>query len=191
VAASGNSPPLDVETAGIIRPPGIAEIGRAAGEGVGTHRRPGGIGQVPAGFHHHDQIRCQTVSFAWPALRASWFRLPPACLDRNGPRKAFSSSQLGRCPGVGHNEKSPTSRLLGVEPKVRLRSSSGSRLPPPIQGRPNRVRHRLVFRLPGRRRHLAHKRRAIRWQEFSDRFDLRLREHAKFPGQIRKAPSNH
>ena len=45
-----------VETGGIIRPLGIAEIGRAAGEGVGSHRRPGGIGQVRAGFHHDDHV---------------------------------------------------------------------------------------------------------------------------------------
>ena len=39
----------------MIRPLGIAEIGRAAGEGVGSHRRPDGIGQVRGGFHHDDQ----------------------------------------------------------------------------------------------------------------------------------------
>jgi len=43
------------ETGGIIRPLGIAEIGRAAGEGVGSHRNPGGIGQVRGSFHHDDQ----------------------------------------------------------------------------------------------------------------------------------------
>ena len=47
---------MPVETGGIIRPLGIAEIGRAAGEGVGSHRRPDGIGQVRAGFHHDDQV---------------------------------------------------------------------------------------------------------------------------------------
>jgi len=45
-----------VETSGIIRPLGIAEIGRTAREGVGSHRSPGGIGQVRAGFHHEDPI---------------------------------------------------------------------------------------------------------------------------------------
>ena len=41
---------------GIIRPLGIAEIGRAAGEGVRAHRRPDGIGQIRAGFHHDDHV---------------------------------------------------------------------------------------------------------------------------------------
>src|ERR1039458_3517564 len=45
-----------VETGGIIRPLGIAEIGRAAGEGVGSHWRPNGVSQVRAGFHHDDQV---------------------------------------------------------------------------------------------------------------------------------------
>src|SRR5208282_575802 len=45
-----------VETTGIIRPLGIAEIGRAAGESVGSHRRPGGIDQIRAGLHHNDQV---------------------------------------------------------------------------------------------------------------------------------------
>ena len=44
-----------VETGGIIRPLGIAEIGRAAGEGVGSHRSPDGIGQIRGGFHDDDQ----------------------------------------------------------------------------------------------------------------------------------------
>src|SRR5437763_17114055 len=43
-----------VETGGIIRPLRVAEIGRAAGERVGGHRRPDGMAQVRAGFHHHD-----------------------------------------------------------------------------------------------------------------------------------------
>ena len=43
-----------VEAGGIIRPLAIAETGGAAGEGVGAHRRPLGIGQVRAGFHHND-----------------------------------------------------------------------------------------------------------------------------------------
>ena len=41
-----------VETGGVVRPVGIAEIGRAAGEGDGLQRRPDGIGQVRAGFHY-------------------------------------------------------------------------------------------------------------------------------------------
>ncbi len=45
-----------VETGGIIRPLGIAEIGRAATQGVGPHRSPRGIGQVRGGFHHDDLI---------------------------------------------------------------------------------------------------------------------------------------
>jgi hypothetical protein len=44
-----------VATNGVIRPLGIAEITRAAGERVGLRRNPGGIGQS-AGFHHNDQI---------------------------------------------------------------------------------------------------------------------------------------
>src|SRR5438477_12464665 len=47
-----------VETGGIIRPLRIAEIGRAAGERVGGHRRPDGMAQVRAGFHHHGIIGC-------------------------------------------------------------------------------------------------------------------------------------
>jgi len=43
-------PAQTVETARIIRPLGIAEIGRAAGEGVGSQRRPRGIGQIRANF---------------------------------------------------------------------------------------------------------------------------------------------
>ena len=45
-----------VETGGIIRPLGIAEIGRAAGEGVGSHRRPDGVGEVRAGFHYDRSV---------------------------------------------------------------------------------------------------------------------------------------
>ena len=41
---------------GIIRPLGVAEIGRAAGEGVGCHRRPNRMGQVRAGFQHDDEV---------------------------------------------------------------------------------------------------------------------------------------
>src|SRR5689334_913280 len=44
-----------VEAADMIRPLGIAERGRAAGEGVGSHRSPDGIGQVRGGFHDDDQ----------------------------------------------------------------------------------------------------------------------------------------
>ena len=45
-----------VETAGIVRPPGIAEIERATGERVGLQRKPGGIGQVRAGLHHNNHV---------------------------------------------------------------------------------------------------------------------------------------
>jgi len=43
-------------SAGVIRPLGIAEIGRAAGEGVGRHRRPDGVGEACAGFNDDDQV---------------------------------------------------------------------------------------------------------------------------------------
>ena len=45
-----------IEPGGIIRPLGIAEVGRAAGQGVGAHWNPDGIGQVRGGFHHDDQV---------------------------------------------------------------------------------------------------------------------------------------
>jgi len=45
-----------IETTGIISPSGIAEMGRAIGERVGTHRTPTGIRQVRAGFHDDDQV---------------------------------------------------------------------------------------------------------------------------------------
>ena len=41
-----------IETTGIIRPLRIAEIGGTARERVGCHRRPDGIAQIRAGFHH-------------------------------------------------------------------------------------------------------------------------------------------
>ena len=44
-----------IEADGIIRPIGVAEIGRSAGEGVGCQRRPDGIDQVRAGFSHDDR----------------------------------------------------------------------------------------------------------------------------------------
>jgi len=44
-----------VETAGVIRPLGIAEINRATGEGLGGQRNPHGVGKVCAGFHNNDQ----------------------------------------------------------------------------------------------------------------------------------------
>ena len=40
----------------MIRPLRIAEIGRAASQGVRSHGSPGGIGQVRGGFHHDDEI---------------------------------------------------------------------------------------------------------------------------------------
>ena len=39
-----------VEPTGVIGPLGIAKVGRAATENVGSYRRPGGMGQVGAGF---------------------------------------------------------------------------------------------------------------------------------------------
>ena len=47
-----------VETGEIIRPLGIAEIGPAAGKGVGFQWRPGVIGQIRAGFDHDRGVRC-------------------------------------------------------------------------------------------------------------------------------------
>src|SRR5260370_31751030 len=46
--------PEAVETSGIIDPIGIAKIGQTvdAGDGVGRHGDPDGIGQVGRGFHH-------------------------------------------------------------------------------------------------------------------------------------------
>src|ERR1039458_7516494 len=41
-----------VVTTSIIGPLGIAEIGRAGGEGVGCHRRPGRVGEIGASFDH-------------------------------------------------------------------------------------------------------------------------------------------
>jgi hypothetical protein len=45
-----------VETALVICPLGIAEIGQAVGESFGCNRRPYRIRQILAGFHHDDQI---------------------------------------------------------------------------------------------------------------------------------------
>ena len=45
-----------VEAAGIICPIWIAEIGRAAGEGVGLHRLPCGMENICAGFHNNNQV---------------------------------------------------------------------------------------------------------------------------------------
>ena len=43
------------ETGRMIRPLGIAEIGRASGKGVGSDWRPDGIDQVFRSFHDDDQ----------------------------------------------------------------------------------------------------------------------------------------
>ena len=43
-----------VETSGSIRPMRIAEVGGAAGEGVGAHGRPDGSGQVRGCINHDD-----------------------------------------------------------------------------------------------------------------------------------------
>ncbi len=45
-----------IEAAGIIRPLGIAEIRRAAGEGVRGQWNPSRIGETDAGFHHDHEI---------------------------------------------------------------------------------------------------------------------------------------
>ena len=42
----------------MIRPVGIGEVDRAAGEGVSLQRRPNGICQVRAGFDLNRCIRC-------------------------------------------------------------------------------------------------------------------------------------
>jgi len=41
-----------IESGGIVRPLGIAEIGQASRERVRCHRLPDGIRQVCAGFHY-------------------------------------------------------------------------------------------------------------------------------------------
>ena len=45
-----------VETSGIIRPLRIAEIERAAGEVVRSHRGPGGNGEIRGSLDHDDQV---------------------------------------------------------------------------------------------------------------------------------------
>ena len=42
----------------MIRPLRIAEIGGAAGEGIGSHGEPGGVGQVRARLNHDADIGC-------------------------------------------------------------------------------------------------------------------------------------
>ena len=44
-----------VETAFVIRPLRIAEIDGAAGESDGLERRPDGIGEIRASFHHNNE----------------------------------------------------------------------------------------------------------------------------------------
>src|ERR1035437_8061697 len=89
-----------VEAGGIIRPLGIAEIGPAVGEGVGSYWRPGRAEQIRAGFHHDRDVCCPGDDEAEPVgfytktgtvVKDQWFWKEP---DRKSTRLNSSHANI-------------------------------------------------------------------------------------------------
>ena len=87
-----------VKTSRVIRPLGIAEIGRAGGQGIRGHRKPDGIARVGAGFDHDDQIggSRSRLSLASPLLPAN----DATMFDRHFTRELSNYIRCFKLPAV-------------------------------------------------------------------------------------------
>ena len=101
-----------IETGGMIRPLRIAEVGRAIGERVGSHRRPDGLGKIRAGFYH-DNPAARPVD-AEPELIRPHSEAGVVGLDQRLPKRGRTSSNR-RTPARGARQVIDSCGVVTVE----------------------------------------------------------------------------